>query len=149
MYHVMIVDDELYARTRLKVDLCLERDGFLVDQEAANGQEALEKMRCLCPDILLTDMCMPDMNGADLIEQVKRMYPDLPVIVLSGYEDYAYVRSSLKLGAIDYLLKHNLNREVVLKHSRNVLNRFGSRGERIYGICRHTGKTTKRKISVV
>ena len=42
MYHVMIVDDELYARTRLKVDLCLERDGFLVDQEAANGQEALE-----------------------------------------------------------------------------------------------------------
>ncbi len=115
MYHVMIVDDELYARTRLKVDLCLERDGFLVDQEAANGQEALEKMRCLCPDILLTDMCMPDMNGADLIEQVKRMYPDLPVIVLSGYEDYAYVRSSLKLGAIDYLLKHNLNREVVLE----------------------------------
>lgn len=112
---MMIVDDELYARTRLKVDLCLERDGFLVDQEAANGQEALEKIHCLRPDILLTDMCMTDMNGADLIEQVKRMYPDLPVIVLSGYEDYDYVRSSLKLGAIDYLLKHNLNREVVLE----------------------------------
>lgn len=72
MYHVMIVDDELYARTRLKVDLCLERDGFLVDQEAANGQEALEKIRYICPDILLTDMRMPGMNGVDLIAQVKR-----------------------------------------------------------------------------
>ena len=40
MYHVMIVDDELYARTRLKVDVCLERDGFLVDREAANGHSA-------------------------------------------------------------------------------------------------------------
>ena len=115
MYHVMIVDDELYARTRLKVDLCLERDGFLVDREAANGQEALEKIRCLCPDILLTDMRMPGMNGVDLIERVKQMYPELPVIALSGYEDFTYVRSSLKLGAIDYLLKHDLNREVVLE----------------------------------
>ena len=115
MYHVMIVDDELYARTRLKVDLCLERDGFLVDQEAANGQEALEKIRYICPDILLTDMRMPGMNGVDLIAQVKKMYPDLPVIALSGYEDFVYVRSSLKLGAIDYLLKHDLNREVVLE----------------------------------
>ena len=115
MYHVMIVDDELYARTRLKVDLCLERDGFLVDQEAANGQEALEKIRYICPDILLTDMRMPGMNGVDLIAQVKKMYHDLPVIALSGYEDFVYVRSSLKLGAIDYLLKHDLNREVVLE----------------------------------
>ena len=115
MYHVMIVDDELYARTRLKVDLCLERDGFLVDQEASNGQEALEKIQCQRPDILLTDMHMPGMDGVDLIAQVKQMYPDLPVIALSGYEDFAYVRSSLKLGAIDYLLKHDLNRNVVLE----------------------------------
>ncbi len=115
MYHVMIVDDELYARTRVKVDLHLEQDGFLVDQEASSGQEALKRMCAQRPDILMMDMRMPGMDGVELLKRVKRLYPDLPAIALSGYEDFAYVRSSLKLGAVDYLLKHDLNREVVLE----------------------------------
>lgn len=115
MYHVMIVDDELYARTRVKVDLHLEQDGFLVDQEASSGQEALKKMCAQRPDILMIDMRMPVMDGVELLKRVKRLYPDLPAVALSGYEDFVYVRSSLKLGAVDYLLKHDLNREVVLE----------------------------------
>ncbi len=67
MYHVMIVDDELYARTRVKVDLHLEQDGFLVDQEASSGQEALKRMCAQRPDILMMDMRMPGMDGVELL----------------------------------------------------------------------------------
>ena len=61
MYHVMIVDDELYARMRIKVEFQLEKDGFLVSQEAVSGYEALTKMAENLPDIVLTDMRMPGM----------------------------------------------------------------------------------------
>jgi len=110
----MIVDDELYARIRLKKEFSLEEEGFTVDQEAANGQEALELMGTQRPDILLTDMRMPVMDGLALIAEVKKRWPAMPVVALSGYDDYEYVRSSLKMGAVDYLLKHRLERDTVL-----------------------------------
>lgn len=118
MVHVMIVDDELYARMRIKVEFELEKDGFVVDQEAVSGYEALKKMAENQPDIVLTDMRMPGMDGVALIKEIKKRYPGIPIVALSGYSDYEYVRSSLKMGAIDYLLKHELDRETVLEALR-------------------------------
>lgn len=118
MYHVMIVDDELYARMRIKVEFQLEKDGFLVSQEAVSGYEALSKMAENQPDIVLTDMRMPGMDGVALIAEIKKRYPGIPIVALSGYSDYEYVRSSLKMGAIDYLLKHEMDRETVLEALR-------------------------------
>lgn len=114
MYHVMIVDDELYARMRIKTEFQLEKDGFLVDQEAVSGYDALEKIRQNRPDIVFTDMRMPGMSGVELIEEIRKRDPHLPIVALSGYDDFEYVRSSLRLGAMDYLLKHELTRDTVL-----------------------------------
>lgn len=118
MYTVMIVDDELYARMRIKTELGLEQDGFFVAQEAVSGQEALEMIEEDPPDIILTDMRMPGLSGVELIREIRRRRPELPIIALSGYDDYEYVRASLKLGAVDYLLKHELTRESVLEALR-------------------------------
>ena len=114
MYRVMIVDDDLYARIRIKTELRLEQDGFLVDKEAVSGPEALEKIKADPPDIVLTDMKMPGMSGVAFIEELHRIHPEIPVVALSGYDDYEYVRASLKLGAVDYLLKHEMSRETVM-----------------------------------
>lgn len=114
MYHLMIIDDELYARIKLKTDLHLDSFGYIIDQEASNGKDALDQLASKRPDIILVDMHMPVMDGVAFIQRARALYPTIPLIALSGYEDYEYVRSSLKLGAVDYLLKHNLTQETVL-----------------------------------
>ena len=120
----MIVDDDLYARIRIKTELRLEQDGFLVDKEAVSGPEALEKIKADPPDIVLTDMKMPGMSGVAFIEELHRIHPEIPVVALSGYDDYEYVRASLKLGAVDYLLKHEMSRETVLEALHKCVERL-------------------------
>lgn len=114
MYHVMIVDDEMMARARIRMALGNGESEFVLDQEAVNGEDALARMRERVPDIVLVDMHMPVMNGVAFIRALKELHPHLPFAALSGYEDYEYVRDSLKLGAVDYILKSDLSHEVLL-----------------------------------
>ncbi|WNS45836.1 response regulator [Paenibacillus sp. MMS20-IR301] len=105
MYRVLIVDDEPEIRQglRLKADFAALR--LSVIGEAGNGQEAMERLACEAIDIVITDMNMPVMNGVSFLEDCRRLYPELKLIVITGYEDFHYARAAVRNQARDYLLK--------------------------------------------
>lgn len=114
MLKVFIVDDELLIRTSLKALINWEANGFYICGEASNGADALNMATACSPDIFLSDMRMPEMDGLELSEKIKELFPHAKHIVLSNYDDFEYVRGTLKNGAIDYILKHNLSEEALL-----------------------------------
>ena len=105
MYRLLLVDDEPIIREGLKKLITWEEFGIEIVGQAASGTEALAKIRTLSPHIVITDVAMPNGNGIELIQQASEL-PDPPqFIVLSGYNNFDYVRSAMKAGAINYLLK--------------------------------------------
>lgn len=105
MFKVMIVDDEVLIRIGLKSSIDWENNGFLIVGEAQNGAEALELYEKFTPEIVITDIRMPIMNGLDLIKSLKERNSKVKVIVLSYFNDFEYVREAMRLGAMDYILK--------------------------------------------
>ncbi|OXS54898.1 two-component system response regulator [Bacillus sp. DSM 27956] len=102
---VILVDDEIQIRRGLKWKVDWEEEGFVIAGEASNGKEALQVIEEVMPDLILTDVRMPVMDGMQLVKALSGKYPEIKVIVLSGYADFEYVRSSLVEGVKDYLLK--------------------------------------------
>jgi two-component system, response regulator YesN len=105
MYKVLIADDERLVREDVKNiisegDLPLELVG-----EAKNGQEALDMVEETYPDIVITDIRMPLMNGIDLIKNIRMKYSDIKFIIISGHAEFEYAREALSLGVMDYILK--------------------------------------------
>ena len=113
MLRILIVDDDIIIRKGLKVMIENETTGFEVVGEAANGVRGLEAVKERKPDIVITDIKMPLMNGIELVDQLGIMPQSPKVIVLSGYDEYEYVRETMKRGAVDYLLKPVDNDELV------------------------------------
>ncbi len=108
MYRVLLVDDDSTMRIRLKNLVRWEELGCEIAGEAAHGLEAIAMIEKLHPDMMITDMYMPGMNGVDLIQYAREHYETLFILALSAYDDFDYVRNSLKYGAFDYVLKHQL-----------------------------------------
>lgn len=102
---VFIVDDEKIIRKGISSILQQHIPSLEIIGEAADGAEALEKISANVPDIVITDVKMPNMDGVELTKELHRQHPSTKIIVLSGYDDYNYVRQSMKNGALDYLLK--------------------------------------------
>ncbi|MDD6789433.1 MAG: response regulator [Lachnospira sp.] len=115
MINFLIADDEKIIRESIKAMLKRSFDGYDIHfLEAENGKEALEILLSTKTDILLTDIKMPGFSGIDLLREIqKRKLGELEVIVLSGFDDYSLVRSAMKLGAADYLLKPIVNEEFI------------------------------------
>jgi two-component system, NarL family, response regulator LiaR len=101
---VLIVDDHQMVREGLKV-LLSTCDDIEVVAEAANGAEALEQCRLAGPNVVLMDILMPVMDGAEATAQIIAAWPDIRVIALTSYLDQDYVEKTLDAGAISYLLK--------------------------------------------
>lgn len=114
MFTVLIVDDDITARAHVKTLLDWRRHGFVIAGEASNGENAQAFLSKQQVDIVITDMSMPAMNGVELIQWISSQFPLMKVIGLSSYEDFQYIRQSMKHGAVDYLLKHELNTGVLL-----------------------------------
>ncbi len=114
MYSVLIVDDEYYICEGMKRKLekiALPEIGEI--RSCLSGEEALELCRTYRPQIVITDIKMQGMNGIDLIQQLaKRLYP-VQFLVLSGYDDFSYVRGAFQSGAADYLLKPLLTEDLL------------------------------------
>ncbi|MDF2613885.1 MAG: response regulator [Clostridia bacterium] len=109
MYTLLVVDDDVFFRTSLIETIKetnLQVSKFLV---AGDGQEAIEILKQgQQVHIVITDMSMPNVDGVKLIKYIKEHYKDIKFMVLSGFDDFLYVKESIQLGAMDYLLKHSL-----------------------------------------
>jgi two-component system response regulator YesN len=105
MLTVLIVDDEQFVRVSLRSLYDWTHNGFEVIDTASDGREAMEKILSLRPDIVITDLVMPNMDGLTLLEEIKSR--DLPCVtlVLSNLGDLQSIKAAFKLGAEDYFLK--------------------------------------------
>ena len=105
MYRLLIVDDEPMIVEGLKAYILTADYPFSAVDTASNGREALEQMEKQPPDMLITDIRMPQLDGIGLLSAVREREWGTKVIVLSGYNDFEYVRSMAVLGIENYLLK--------------------------------------------
>lgn len=105
MYSIMIVEDEYLVRQGIASLVNYGQFGMQVISQAENGIEAWQKFQDNPADILLTDINMPQMNGLELSKLVRDQAPKCHIVFLTGYDDFDYARTAIKLGADDYLLK--------------------------------------------
>ena len=112
MIRIGIVDDHAIVRSGLKQYLA-EHVDLRVTGEAANGREALELVRGGEVDVLLLDLSMPDQSGVDVLSGIKARFPDLPVLILSGFPEAHYATTMLRQGASGYLNKECDPEEIV------------------------------------
>lgn len=105
MYKILIVDDEARIRNGLSNIIEWEVYGIEVAGLSSDGMKAYLEIKSSHPDIVLVDISMPNMTGLELIELCSHMEVSPKFIILSGYNDFEYVRKAIKLGAVDYLLK--------------------------------------------
>ncbi|MHA7965528.1 response regulator transcription factor [Paenibacillus sp. CAU 1782] len=113
MVDLLIVDDEERARNGIKTLIDWEEHNISIVGEARDGAEALELLESRHVDILLTDIRMPEMDGLQLIDNVKRRFPHIKSVIMSGYDDFNYAKKALTLGASNYLLKPSRRQEIL------------------------------------
>jgi two-component system response regulator YesN len=104
-YKLLIVDDEKVVRDRVVSLLDWETAGFEVIGSCENGLEAMEILEKDCPDLIMTDIRMPFMDGLELAGFVQRNYPMVKLVFLTGFDDFNYARKAIDLSVMDYLLK--------------------------------------------
>ncbi|MCI9531164.1 MAG: response regulator [Lachnospiraceae bacterium] len=102
---VLIVDDEFIMRQGIRHMVEWEKEGFQIVGEASDGKEALHMIRQCRPHIVLADIVMPVMDGLEFSIQMHEQYPDIQVVILSGHDNFEYVKTALLNGAADYILK--------------------------------------------
>lgn len=117
---IVIVDDDAVMRFGLKTLIPWEDTEFVLLGEAANGREALTLIQTCRPEIVVTDMKMPVMDGVALIRALREQKQPPAILALSSYDDYELVREALRLGAADYLLKMDLSPALFLQALRSM-----------------------------
>ena len=105
MYQIFVVEDELLIRQSIRNTIEQMQGPYSFCGEASDGEMALSIMQDLMPDILVTDIRMPFLDGFGLIKHAKAMMPWLKVVIISGYGDFEYARKAITLGVDQYLLK--------------------------------------------
>jgi DNA-binding NarL/FixJ family response regulator len=109
---ILTVDDHPILREGIAAVLGAENDLVLV-AEASNGREAIEKFRLHRPDVTLMDIQMPQMNGIEAIQTIRKDFPDARIIVLTTYSGDTQATRAFEAGAFGYLLKNMLRKELV------------------------------------
>lgn len=121
---VLIVDDEFIMRQGMKHMLEWEQQGFLIVGEASNGQEGLALVDALRPHIVLADIVMPIIDGIEFSEIMGKRYPLVQLIILSSYDKFEYVKTTLLNGAADYILKPTLSPGTLLNTLHKAVERI-------------------------
>jgi two-component system invasion response regulator UvrY len=112
MIKVLLADDHSIVRAGLR-RLVEESEDIAVVAEAADGREAIKKVHKTRPDVAIVDISMPDMDGLEVISQLRSIYPTLPIIILTMYEEEQYVVRAIEAGARGYLTKRSAPEQLV------------------------------------
>jgi DNA-binding NarL/FixJ family response regulator len=112
MIKVLVADDHVLVRRGI-VQVLAEAPDICVAAEAGNGTEALQAVRKGDYDVVVLDISMPDMNGLEVLKQVRTLRPDVPVLILSMYSEEQYALRALRAGAVGYLTKDSLPGELI------------------------------------
>lgn len=105
MYKVMIIDDEETIREGLRSVINWNEHNCSIIGEAEDGDEGVRLITALRPDIILTDVRMPGLNGLEMISQIKNLHQNCIVIILTGFREFEYAQQAVKLGAFRLILK--------------------------------------------
>lgn len=121
---VLILDDEFIMRQGMKHMMDWEKEGFQIVGEGASGEEGLALVEELHPHIVLADIVMPVMDGIEFSAILGKKHPEIQLIILSSYDKFEYVKTTLLNGASDYILKPMLNPESLLKTLKKAAGRI-------------------------
>nr|WP_246059710.1 helix-turn-helix domain-containing protein [Paenibacillus lautus] len=110
---VLIVDDEVIIRNGLSTVINWADNGFTVLTPAASAEEALQRIPVEMPEIIFTDIRMTGLSGLDMAHEVKQQYPEIEIIVISGYDEFSYAQKAMREGVSDYLLKTSRPGEII------------------------------------
>lgn len=134
MLNIMLVDDEVLALDYLKNMVEWEKHGYHIVGCATSGRKALELYEKTAPEIVISDIRMPVMDGLELTKCLKEKNKDVAVILLSAYKDFEYAKKGIQYGVSDYLLKHELCEEMLLEELERISERLKkvSRRQKIY-----------------
>lgn len=112
MIRILIADDHAVVRRGLK-QILEDQTDMRVEGEAQNGQQVLDLVRKQAWDVVLTDISMPGRNGLEVLKEIKREHPKLPVLILSMHPEDQYALRALKAGASGYLTKESAPDDLV------------------------------------
>lgn len=124
MYKVLIIDDEAIIRKGIKNIINWKQLDCQVCADACDGMEGMGLIKKHLPEIIITDIRMPGLDGLSMIKQVKSIVPNSKIIILTGYRDFDYVQDAIKCGAFDFILKPSKIQELtsVLTRAVNEIN---------------------------
>lgn len=129
MYKVLIADDERMVRLNLRTLIERDSEGFTVVGEAKDGEHAYQMSLELKPDLLITDIRMPGMDGLELIRSLSSRKTESEFLVVSGYGDFEYAQSALRCGVADYLLKP-IDPDYFVTAMRKILTRLYQKNDK-------------------
>jgi two-component system response regulator YesN len=132
---VLLVDDEKLERVLIRNGFDWEANGFEIIGEAGSGKEALEYMEHRKPELVLTDISMPHMDGLELSEQILKLYPKCYIIIVTGYREFEYARRAVKIGVEDFLLKP-ININEIAEIARRIKEKILQEEEQVQAVER-------------
>ena len=112
---VFLADDDILTLNRLRNIIDWNKYGFDIIGQAQNGADTLHQIETLRPDILILDVDMPDKNGMEVAKVIQTKNLNISILILSNYNNFEFVRDTMRYGARDYLLKHQLGPDLLLQ----------------------------------
>lgn len=141
MKRIMLVDDHEMIRDAIKLYF-LNNEEYSVNAEASDGVEALDLLRENEYDLVLSDINMPNMNGIEFSKEVRSMYPDNPILILTMFDDITHVKKLIEIGVNGFVLK-NANKNILLEAVDKVMNGGEYYSKEVYEIL--ISNISKRK----
>lgn len=120
MYQVLIVDNEPISKITLRSMVDWEMLGFQICATSTSSEEALEMVKHFHPDLVICELKMPVMDGFSLMQEIKKLEIPCEFLIISNCENFNYMKTALRLGAMDYLIKSDINPSELTRQLQNI-----------------------------